>query len=406
MKTKLILSIAIYAAIASFGVLGSGQTLNAGYASYVVIGAFAVRDHANVWVENAKKMNFNAVSAINPVRNLYYVYVLHTLDREVAVIEANRVRKGSPYSDTWVYTGALGSQAVAVQGSDANPVTGQLISKVEIQDAAVPVRSEESAAAPIDSLRGETPSGVVPSKKAPVADAEAGSKNFLFKIFTANDQRELAGDVDVMDVDRGKKVASYQGNQNVVIRPVNKTGNISLVCEVFGYRKLQQDLNFDRPQETEGIVTEGNQTIVPFGLIRLRKGDVSVMYNVYFFKDAAIMQPQSRTEVASLLTMMKENPNLRIKIHGHTNGNSPGKVISMGKSKKFFSLTDTREGFGSAKKLSEERAKVIREYLQAEGIDEKRMEIKAWGGKRPVKDKLGAQARSNVRVEIEILEDK
>jgi outer membrane protein OmpA-like peptidoglycan-associated protein len=49
---------------------------------------------------------------------------------------------------------------------------------------------------------------------------------------------------------------------------------------------------------------------------------------------------------------------------------------------------------------------VIREYLQAEGIDEKRMEIKAWGGKRPVKDKLGAQARSNVRVEIEILEDK
>jgi hypothetical protein len=305
MKTKLILFIAIYAAIASFGVLGSGQTLNAGCASYVVIGAFAVRDHANVWVENAKKMNFNAASAINPVRNLYYVYVLHTLDREVAVIEANRVRKGSPYSDTWVYTGALGNQAVAVQGSDANPVTGQLISKVEIQDAAVPVRSEESAAAPIDSLRGETPSGVVHSKKAPVEDAEAGSKNFLFKVFTANDQRELAGDVDVMDVDKGKKVASYQGNQNVVIRPVNKTGNISLVCEVFGYRKLQQDLNFDRPQETEGIVTEGNQTIVPFGLIRLRKGDVSVMYNVYFFKDAAIMQPQSRTEVASLLALQK-----------------------------------------------------------------------------------------------------
>jgi outer membrane protein OmpA-like peptidoglycan-associated protein len=78
----------------------------------------------------------------------------------------------------------------------------------------------------------------------------------------------------------------------------------------------------------------------------------------------------------------------------------------MGNSKKFFSLTDTREGFGSAKKLSEERAKVIRDYLQGEGIDEKRMEVKAWGGKRPVKDKLGAQARSNVRVEIEILGDK
>src|SRR5258706_110754 len=92
-------------------------------------------------------------------------------------------------------------------------------------------------------------------------------------------------------------------------------------------------------------LAERSQTIVPFGLIRLRKGDISVMYNVYFFKDAAIMQPQSRTEVTSLLTMMKENPNLKIKIHGHTNGNAHGKVISMGKSKKFFSLTDTREGF-------------------------------------------------------------
>jgi hypothetical protein len=264
MKTKLIAFVAIYAALASSGVLGSGQTLDASYPSYVVIGAFAIRDHASIWVENAKKMNFNAASAINPARNLYYVYVLHTLDRETAVIEANRIRKGSPYSDTWVYTGVLGIQAVAAQGSDANPVTGQPIFKVEIQDAAAPVKPEESTAASTVTAPGETPPGTVQNNVTPVKDAEAGSQNFLFKIFTANDQRELAGGVDVLDVEKGKKVASYPGNQNVVIRPVNKSGNISLVCEVFGYRKMQQNLNFNRPQETEGIVTEGNQTVVPF----------------------------------------------------------------------------------------------------------------------------------------------
>src|ERR1700704_2169392 len=107
MKTRLI----IFAAIASFGVLGFGQPLDEGHSHYVVIGAFAIRDHADLWVENAKKMNFNAESAINPVRNLYYVYVLHTSDRDAAFSEANKIRKGTPYWDTWVYTGQLGNQA-------------------------------------------------------------------------------------------------------------------------------------------------------------------------------------------------------------------------------------------------------------------------------------------------------
>ena len=68
-------------------------------------------------------------------------------------------------------------------------------------------------------------------------------------------------------------------------------------------------------------------------------------------------------------------------------------------------MSDTKEGRGSAKKLSEERAKVIREYLTNEGISEERMEIKAWGGKRPLYDKHHSLAQSNVRVEVEIIEN-
>jgi hypothetical protein len=33
------------------------------------------------------------------------------------------------------------------------------------------------------------------------------------------------------------------------------------------------------------------------------------------------------------------------------------------------------------------------------------MEIKAWGGKRPIHDKMSNRAQENVRVEIEILQD-
>lgn len=129
------------------------------------------------------------------------------------------------------------------------------------------------------------------------------------------------------------------------------------------------------------------------------------MYNVYFFKDAAIMRPESRYEINNLLSMMNENSAYKIMIHGHTNGNAAGKIITMGDSKNFFSLTNTREGRGSAKKLSEERANAVREYLIDQGIAEDRMTIKAWGGKRPLYDKENSQAQANVRVEVEIIEN-
>ncbi|HEY8935253.1 MAG TPA: OmpA family protein, partial [Cyclobacteriaceae bacterium] len=134
-------------------------------------------------------------------------------------------------------------------------------------------------------------------------------------------------------------------------------------------------------------------------------GDIVVLYNVFFFKDAAVMMPESKYEVDNLLEMMNENPKCRIRLHGHTNGNATGKIISMGETKNFFSLTGSKEGLGTAKALSQERASVIRDYLVENGIDTRRMEIKAWGGKRGLYDKESTKARENVRVEVEIIED-
>jgi outer membrane protein OmpA-like peptidoglycan-associated protein len=92
-------------------------------------------------------------------------------------------------------------------------------------------------------------------------------------------------------------------------------------------------------------------------------------------------------------------------IHGHTNGNAAGKIIRMDKPGNFYSLTNTSQGMGSAKKLSEERALLIREYLISSGVSPERMQVKAWGGKKPIHDKHAVRANENVRVEIEILSD-
>lgn len=377
--------------------------------NYVVIGAFAVRRNAVKFTSHAAAMKYDARYEFIPNRKLYYVYILDTKDREVALSEARRLRIESEFNDAWVYGGARSEEG---QGIDINPVTETQLGMVQ-RDDVMPSSGNSQATAtrsgetPLDSETTIATAAPRPAGEASreVEDAALGTR-FLFNVFRASDKESVAGDVDVIDTDRSRKVATYKANESVrVASPANNTGGISLMCEVFGYRKVQHDLNYKDPVGA-GIQedAEGN-VVVPFELVRLQRGDIAVMYNVYFFKDAGVMRPESRYEVTSLLEMLRENPNYKIKLHGHTNGGAPGKIISMGNEKNFFSLTGTKEGVGSAKKLSEERAEVIREYLLNEGIDPSRMQVKAWGGKRPIHDKNSARAEENVRVEVEILED-
>ncbi|MBI3221211.1 MAG: OmpA family protein [Bacteroidetes bacterium] len=380
--------------------------------NYVVIGAFSIPKNAIDFTNSAKQKNLAAEFSINPIRKLFYVYVLATPNQEAAIEEAKKLRKDPSYSDTWVFTGILGEEEIQ-KGADTNPVTRETIQVVKPSDGPANSQTDVTTASltqePTISVTQPVVSSV-PETTAPavVEEIEPGSKKFLFKIITSKDQKEIQGDVDVMDLDKTKprKVASYRGNEVVNVKPANQSGNVSFVCEVFGYRKLQTPVNFNQPEATEGITVEENKAVMPFELVRLKKGDYAVMYNVYFYKDAGIMRPESKYEVNSLLEMLKENPKYKIRIHGHTNGNAAGKVISMGDSKNFFGINaDVKEGFGSAKKLSEERAKVIQSYLVSQGISIHRMQIKAWGGKRPIYEVDHNLAQANVRVEIEILED-
>jgi outer membrane protein OmpA-like peptidoglycan-associated protein len=235
-----------------------------------------------------------------------------------------------------------------------------------------------------------------------------GSKPFIFKIRSIETSQEIAGDVDIFDADiiKGRKLISYRGNDVVNVKPVNKSGNIAVVCDVFGYRKIQLPINISEPKNEDAVSLKGDTVVVSFDLVRLKKGDKVVMYNVYFFNHAAIMRPESRFEVNALLEMMKEKPTTKIRIHGHANGNDFGKIITLGESDDYFSLSPgNSEGKGSSTKLSEERARIIQSFLAKEGIDINRMGVKAWGGKMPIYDEDHSLAQANVRVEIEILEE-
>lgn len=377
--------------------------------NYVVIGAFRVYKNAVRFTASAhKNLKRDVKFEMNPHRNLYYVYVLSTEDQELAINEAKRLREESTFRDTWVYFGNLGARAAAskeadLPGQDIHPVTTEKLPAVQQSDVPAVVASY-------------TPDAIASSSSSPTVETgsddkmktldDVSGRNFLFKVFRVSDNTVVDGDVNAIDTEKTRKIGTYKSNVPVRL-PNSNLKQVSFVCEVFGYRKVQRDLDYQNP-EGEGVTRdESGAVVIPFELMRLQKGDIAVMYNVYFFKDAAIMRPESRYEVNSLLEMLNENQKYRIKLHGHTNGNAAGKIISMSKkSENYFSLHDTHEGIGSAKQLAGDRAEVIRRYMISNGVDPSRIEVKAWGGKRPIHDKHSSRAQENVRVEVEILEDK
>ncbi len=136
----------------------------------------------------------------------------------------------------------------------------------------------------------------------------------------------------------------------------------------------------------------------------LKRGEMETLHHLYFYRDAAVLRPESKYEVDRLVELLKTHPHETIRIHGHTNGNDKGPIIRLPEgSKEFFSMDNTIQDYGSAVKLSELRATLIRDYLVANGIASHRMKIKAWGGKKPLYEVDDEKAEANVRVEIEVL---
>jgi outer membrane protein OmpA-like peptidoglycan-associated protein len=153
------------------------------------------------------------------------------------------------------------------------------------------------------------------------------------------------------------------------------------------------------------IRDEKGAWVIPYQLERLKKGDVSVMYHVAFYKDAVVMLPQSKGELDELVSMMKDNPDYKIKIHGHCNGNNTRKIIALGSPKNYFNVDGSDQRNGSAKDLSKFRADAVQDYLAENGISKDRSSVYAWGGLNMLVPETSTSAKLNDRIEIEIQAD-
>lgn len=418
---KLLFFILLFAL--SFGT-SAQETLDEGY--YVTIGVYAKSKeaYAKRYADKATSMGYNAAYGYNPKRNYYYVFTTYSRNFQEALDDMRAIRKVEEFDEAWVYV-HMATMDTSVPLTEAEKevveqkdkalektVTQELsdIYKEKFENTdSVAQTSEETIAEEV-----EEEEEVVESEKE---EATTESTKLLtlsdiqveFKMLNARNQQPVEGKIQIIDAERSKLLDVVESNERISLRdPNNGTGRLILISERFGYRKAQKEIHYYNPMldsAREDIYIDDAYTVV-FDMIRYHKGDIATLFNVYFYKDAAIMTPESKYEINQLLDMMKENEHYRIKIHGHTNGNRPGKIITRQENQEYFSLNDDNiEDYGSAKRLSEERAKEIRDFLVSKGIAEDRMEIKAWGGKRMVHEKHTNKARYNVRVEIEILEE-
>ncbi len=389
-----------------------GDYLQKGY--YIVVAAYRIgqEKYMDAYVAKLNGTGLHTKYGYDFGRKFYYIYLDYYTDFDESIQEMLKSRKEGGFTDAWV---RIMKEGYTSPGSEIKPVEGVKPKEVINKDVAVAeIVFEEPKAEAKDEIVSEP---VVVNVPEPVKEPEASKEpvplkeaQVLFYLFNPTNSEPIEGDVDVVDGDVSRLIKKVKAHEVIpMIDPKNKTGKVTLIGSSFGYRKVQHDfiLSEVKPDQLpEHIEWRDNHYIIKFDLARLHRGDIETLYNVYFFNDAAVMLPESKYELDRLLDFMNADPNYKIQLHGHTNGNARGKIITMGPSKNFFELTsDVKEGSGTAKDLSYQRAQVIKDWLVSNNISADRITIKAWGGSRMIHDKDSNNARRNVRVEVEVLED-
>jgi outer membrane protein OmpA-like peptidoglycan-associated protein len=355
------------------------QNLEDGY--YCVVGTFRFINNAVAYRQSLSAKGYSARIGKDPLSGLHYVHLGKAPAKTNAISTALAMREKSEFKDAWVKT--VGEQPLAVNIESDSKEKEQLLVSQPIQPS------------------------IETAPKAP-AEFEISNTEVFLHLYNAANDKMIDGTVEVIDTERSRLIDKTKGNDYYVIPdPKSNSKRVTLIGNVFGYRKVQNEISYpigEGDQSNPNLEMVGTIMMIRFDMVRYVKGDINVLYNVYFYHDAAVMQPESKYELNNLLDMLIENPKYRIKLHGHTNGGHTGKYFYPGDDHDLFNMAGAKEGFATAKVLAAKRAEVIKEFLVSHGINGDRIEIKSWGGKKPLYDKGSENAKRNLRVEVEILE--
>ena len=373
---------------------------------YLVVGSFQNKTNATNFSKKLITEGLDAKISFSNQTKFYYVHIQTFKSVDEAILKVSPTRKQSGFSDAWVLayattTGMTAISTIPIKTESPDSVTEDNSASSNIVSPAI-----------LSSDRNEDSTAVEMAEKGPIyvkdLVTDRNQYKFVFNAYNFVTQSKVTGNINVIDPDRLKIIRPVKTHEVTYLNdPHNQSNSVEFISDIFGYKKAQHNIDLDdsiKGNLAAFMKVSGDTLLVDFPLKRYDKGEVIVMYNVFFYKDAAIMKPESQFELNSLLELLNEQSDYNIRISGHTNGNAAGRIIEIDNEvAEYFSLSQaTKEKNGSAKKLSLRRAEIIQKYLINYGISADRMEVKGWGGKKPLYDKFDRLASKNVRVEIEI----
>mgnify|MGYP000008084703 CR=1 FL=1 len=195
---------------------------------------------------------------------------------------------------------------------------------------------------------------------------------------TISDQG-IQAKLEVIDNQKNQIVATHlsdtSGRYHISL-PEQKRYGIDISAK--DYLFFARTLNFN---ELEVV----NDTIYKdFVLDKVEVGKKVVLDNIYFETNSAKLKSSSYPELERVVKLMNDNPGIKLEISGHT---------------------DNVGSYLANKKLSENRAESVVDYLVEQGIDQSRLSYEGYSFTQPVAPNDTPEGRQkNRRVEFEVME--
>lgn len=202
---------------------------------------------------------------------------------------------------------------------------------------------------------------------------------FKGKVTNSETGAAVGSDIKVVDLEGGNTVANTSSDaksgEYIVSLPAGRDYAIMVTADGYLFHSQNQ------PWSGE---SEWRSVTVDIALQPIAAGSRIALRNVFFETGKWDLLPQSEYELGKVVEMLSQNPKLKIELGGHT---------------------DNIGQPAANQKLSEQRAKAVRDYLVAKGIKAERLTYKGYGETQPVATNDSEEGRAqNRRTELKVLE--
>lgn len=194
-------------------------------------------------------------------------------------------------------------------------------------------------------------------------------------------RQPVLASIDLIDNKTNQILATFESNATtgryLVSLPSGKNYGLSVKAAGF----LFHSENFDLPDTAQYQEIEKE-----IALKKMEVGSKIVLRNIFFDFNKSTLRPESNSELENLLTLLTENPKLKIEISGHT------------------------DNVGSAaynKKLSESRAQSVVNFLLGKNVDKSRLTFAGYGFDQPIAPNDTEEGRQlNRRTEFKVMKNQ